>query len=714
MPHATGNNAVPTASTQGNGPGSAGAGADPEMDADAAKVDELTDWLLVPQDIQCILDNAQLIRDWMQDVLLKDVKDTVVTHHTLRYVQASLAMHTATNPKVNVKLRSKFWGPPGQPAPPPEHLVRFGETMEYLTNFFMENGRLRDALNNAVRDSKTVRAGWIKMIWRQDPERTPTGALIHDRQIQAAFRYKYLRDRFKDKLFTEDDADYTSMMELKAYLRTEVVTQLRKDMTAEGVTPIETVTVETQDSIGVHVSTDPRQARMAELLQGKPLTDEEIRDVPRYLGFDFDPVDIEDMRIDWTIDRPEYYRNADRMGFRTRMMREDIIEKFQLDKEQAEHIPDTTSEPNFQSMSTNDKHSNQTNGSTTNTSSAYNVGKLDVWEIWDARDRTVYVMMEGVPFFLNKYIPRNTGPGWFPFYYLWFNEIAGYFYAPSMVELLMPLQNEINSVRTHGLEYRKATLPRLLIGKGAMNEQEIDKFESSSPLQVIEVEKPDEIQKTLFRFEGIAYNPALVSTQEPMLDMQLMAAMPAAGLGGVGTANLATEVSFASEQLKSQQGREQFLFVSFIESIARDMIAIMGRSLPYENAKDIVGPGLIFPTDINQREAFIAELWLDITASPTGKPNVSEELKNLQLVSAIMTEHGMQMNPIWLATRLSEINDQNTDWLSAVGAIGPPPGQKPPMGGGSGQPPGPPPGTPGGGQTSTPPNASLPGGQTPR
>jgi hypothetical protein len=714
MPQAAGNDAVPSASTQGRGPGSAGAGASPEKSADASKIDDLVDWLLVPRDIQAILDNAQPLRDWMQDVLLKDVEDTVVTHHTLRYVQASLAMHTATDPKVNVKLRTKFWGPPGQPAAPPAHLVRFSETMEYLTNFFMKNGRLRDALNNAVRDSKTVRAGWIKMIWRQDPERTPTGALIHDRQIQAAFRYKYLRDRFKDKQFDDTSAEYTSMMELQAYLRTEIVTQLRKDMTASGVTPIESFTVETQDGLGVHVSTDPRQARMSELLQGKPLTDEEIRDVPRYLGFDFDPVDIEDMRIDWTIDRPEYYRNANRMGFRTRMLREDIVEKFNLTDEQAKQIPETTDEPNFQSMSTNDKHKNQTNGSTTNSSSTYNVGTLDVWEIWDARDRTVYVIMEGVDFFLAKYIPRNTGPGWFPFYYLWFNEIAGYFYAPSMVELLIPLQNEINSVRTHGREYRKATLPRLLIGKDAMSEEEIDKFESSSPLQVIEVQKPDEIQKTLFRFDGIAYNPALVSTQEPMLDMQLMAAMPAAGLGGVGTANLATEVSFAAEQLKSQQGREQFLFVSFIESIAKDMIAIMGRSLPPENAKEIVGPGLVFPNDLNQRESFIAELWLDVTASPTGKPNVAEELKNLQVVSAIMTEHGMQMNPIWLATRLSEINDQNTDWLNAVGAMGPPPGADPAAGGMTGQPSGPAPGTPGGGQTSVPPQPSLPGGQTPR
>jgi hypothetical protein len=717
MPQAAGNLAVPVAATAGNGPGSA-KGPSPKLTGDAAKIDDLTNWLRVPRDISCILDQAQGLRDWMQNILMKDEDDTVVTHHTLRYLQASMALLTATDPKANVKIKPKFWAPPGQPNTPPPQLVRFGETVEYLANFFCKQGKLRDALNNAVRDSKTVRAGWVKMIWRQDPERTPTGAFIHDRQLQSAFRYKYLRDQFRDKQFDKTSSLYVSMLELQAFLRTETITQLRKDMQADGSQPAEVVSVETPDAISVNMSVDPRLKRITELMTGADLTDEEIRDVPRFLGFDFDPIDIEDMRIDWTIDRPEYYQCANRIGFRSRLFREEIIEQYKLDKNQAERIPMTPDEPDFMAMDTGDKHRQQSNGTTSNTSTAYNVGTLDVWEVWDARDRTVYVFIEGVDFFLNKYIPRNVGPNWFPFYYLYFNEIAGYLYAPSMVELLMPLQDEINSVRTYGREYRAAVMPRLLIGKNAMSETEIDKFESSHAFQVIEVEKPDEISKTIQRFDGIDYNPQLVSIAEPMMDMQLMAAMPASGLGGVGAAKLATEVSFASQQLKTQQDREQFLFRRFLGSMIRDMIAIIVRSLPYENAKEIVGPGLVFPISPDEREALLADLILDVTVSPTGKPDVEEELKFLSAVSAIMRENGMVMDPIWLSGRLAEIKEDTSDWMSAVKAQvmppPPPPGAAMPGRSPNGPTPGPPPGAPGQVQVAPPPPESLPGGQTPR
>lgn len=719
MQQPKGNNPVPTPPIGVNGKVSTAAGTSP---SDAAKIAEFSEWLEVPDRIKPILEQAQPLRDWMQDVLLKDMEDTCVTHHTLRYVQADLAQLTATDPKANFKPRQKFWGPPGMPNACPPEISRFAETIEYIVNFFAQTGRLRDAINAAARDAKTVRAGWVKLIWRDDPERTPTGALVHDEYLNACFRFKYLRDRYRDGEFGKDSPDYTSMIELDRYMRGEIIKQYRQQMSQDPQAASQVMNVDTGDQIDVVLSVNPIAGRIAELLRGKEIDDDEIDTAPRFYGFDFDVIDIEDMRMDWSIERPEYYQRSRRMAFRTRLKPQEIVERFKLDEEQAAALPSVDDEPNH-SGDQDDKH-RDTASATEAGQASVSDGKIDVWEVWDADDRTVYVMIEGVDFFLNRYTPRNVGPNWFPFFQYWFNEMSGFPYAPSDVELLMPLQDEINSIRSHARDYRKAAMPRLFIAKGAMDPTERQLFENSNPFQVIEVNKPDDIQKTLFPFKGIDYNPALVTIAEPMMDMQLMAGMPAAGLGGVGTAKLATEVSFASQQLKTQQERKMFMFTKQTAAIMWEMAHIIIRSLPYENALEIVGPGLQFPMTLDEREALMAELFLDVRVSPTGKPDVDKEVNNLMLISGLMREHGIVLDGIWLGTELNRITDNSTDWVQAIkmqdpmmAAAG---GSKGPGGAGArpakpsdprptGQPSGPAPGQPSGGQSSTPSPGSLPG-----
>jgi hypothetical protein len=677
---------------------------------DTALIKDLREWLKCPRDIETILNNARRTREWMEAILLKDAEDTVVTHHVLRNQEAKLAHLTATKPQCDLKPRARFEAPPGAPDMADPAVVRFGETVELLANFFAEVGNLRDAANNAARDADTVRAGWLKLIWRDDPERQANGAHIFDADLQRAFRYKWLRDRYKRDEFDDTCTEYQSMKSLEDRLRTDVIKQLQS-MSSGG----EVVHAATPDASIIAISEDPIQARIRELFEGAEIEDEELQDIPRWLGFDFDVIDIEDIRIDWSIDRPEYYHLSRRIGHRTRMRTQQIVEQYHLDEETAKQIPVGDDEPNFESTTTFDKHRDDANNPTTPYPNP-NSNKHDVWEIWDRDDGAVYVFLDSPGILLHKYIPRNVGPQWFPFFYLWFHEMAGRVYAPSTVELSMSLQDEINSIRSHAREYRKAALPRLFIGKGAMSEDEIDKFESSHPWQVIEVEKPDDIRNTLDKFEGVVYNPALTDTSDVFLDMQLINGMPTSGLGATGNAKLATEVAFAGEQLATQTDRTKYLFNAFLKRIFREMVYIIIRKLPYENAVAIAGPGLEFPMNPVEREALIADLILEIDTSPTGKPNAREELEHIQLISSIFANQGMQVNPVFLATRISKALNIETDWHDMIGAVGQIPNQRPPNPGEtpSGAPSGPAPGTPGGGFTTTPTTAQLPGGAVPR
>lgn len=698
MSDAVGNDPVPTAPVEGA-----------VDDSAAEKIRDFEQWLVTPEPITGILERAQKLRDWMNDVLMQDDEDTVVTHHTLRYMQADLAMLTATDPRANFKPKPKYWAQPGQPNIAPAPYIRFAETIELCVNFFMENGNLRDAANSAARAAKTTRAGWVKLIWREDPERTPTGAQIHDEKLNAMFRFRLLRNRFKAGEFAEGCADYTSMKELERYLRGELVTQYRQQKTKT-----EAVAVEGERGVDVVVSTDPIDTRIMELLQGAEITDAELDDVPRYLGFDYDSVNIEDIRIDWgSITNPEFYHLSRRIAHRTRKTRSEVIGAYKLNEAQQAMLPATDDEPDQDRVLDEQRQADQ--AGTQIDRPQITDGKFDVWELWDREDHTVYVFIPGTNFWLNTFTPRNTGPQWYPFFYLWFNELDGWFYAPSDIELLMPLQDEFNSTRSHAREFRKAALPRLLMGKGVMNPEEINKFENSHPYQVIEVEKPDEIQSSLFKFDGVDFNPQLVSTSDVLMEMQMMAGMPASGLGGVGSAKLATEVSFAGQQLKSQQDRKMYLFRRFLGRIATEMAHICVRALPHENAKQIAGPGLVFPISLEEREGLLAELVLDVRVSPAGKPDVESELNHLMMISQLMREQGMLMPPAMLASMIGDITGQVMDFSGviqdpamAAGGMARPP--RPSEGLRTGGPTGPAPGTPGGGQTNVPRPASLPGG----
>jgi hypothetical protein len=700
MTDPVGNDPVPQAPTSD--------GAAPQPSA-AEKIRDFEQWLITPDPITGILERAQMLRDWMNDVLMQDDEDTVVTHHTLRYMQADLAMLTATDPRANFKPKPKYWAPPGQPNIAPPTYIRFAETTELLVNFFVQNGNLRDSANAAARAAKTTRAGWVKLIWRDDPERTPTGAQIHDEKLNAMFKFRYLRDRFKAGEFGEDSADYTSMQELDRYLRGELVTQYRQQKT-----PASAVVVEGPEGVDVVASIDPIDKRVMELLQGAEFTDAELDDVPRYLGFDFDPINIEDIRVDWgSINNPEFYHLSSRIAHRTRKTKAEVIGAYKLTPEQQAMLPATDDEPHQDRVLDEQRQAEQAGDQIERPQ--INDGKFDVWELWDRADRTVYVFIPGTDFWLTTFTPRNTGPQWYPFFYLWFNELDGWFYAPSDAELLMPLQDEFNSTRSHAREYRKAALPRLLIAKGVMSGPEIDKFENSHPYQVIEVEKPDEIQSSLFKFDGVDYNPALVSTADVLMEMQMMAGMPASGLGGVGSAKLATEVSFAGQQLKSQQDRKMYLFRRFLSRIVVEMAHIIVRALPRENAVQIAGPGIVFPQSLEEREGLLAELVLDVSVSPAGKPDVDSELNHLMMVSQIMREHGMLMPPQFLASMLGDITGQVLDFSGiqqdpALAAGGGPRPPRPSEGLRTGGPSGPAPGTPNGGLPGMPRPSSLPGG----
>jgi hypothetical protein len=561
----------------------------------------------------------------------------------------------------------------------------------------------------------------VKLIWRQDPELTAAGAHVFDEDLQRVFRYKWLRDRFRKDEFEVDSSEHTSMTNLEERIRTDLIKQLQMQIEDDPQSPPDSaVSLNDGNASAIVLSEDPRTTRVQELLEGSPISDDELEDIPRFLGFDFDVIDMEDIRADWTIDRPEYYTKSRRLGHRTRLRTQELSEKYNLTDEQKAMLNKKggDDEPDFQSTITSDKHREDAQNTTRTTPNVF-THMHDVWEVWDRDDGMVYVFTEDIDTMLAEYVPRNVGPHWYPFFYLWFHEMSGYFYAPSSIELQMSLQDELNSIRTHAREYRNSSMPRLFIGKDAMSDEEIAKFESSHPMQVIEVERPDEIQKTLFRFDGVNYNPSLVSTSDVFLDMQLINGMPTAGLGGVGNAKLATEVAFAGEQLQTQLDRTKFMFNRFLSDIAREMAYIIVRSLPYENAVAIAGPGIEFPLNPEERERLLVDLILTVDTSPTGKPNVQQELQHIQILSSIFAQQGMQMKPEFLAQRISDALNIETDWQDIIGIVGPPPegggatGGAPGQAPASGQRPGPSPGQPGNTFTETPSNSELPGGKTP-
>ena len=295
-------------------------------------------------------------------------------------------------------------------------------------------------------------------------------------------------------------------------------------------------------------------------------------------------------------------------------------------------------------------------------------GLVLVYEYYDQKSGLQYCVADGYDDFLREPMaPDVKVEGVFPIFPLVFNEVEhkDVLFPPSDIKLLMPMQNEYNRARQGLREHRRANRPKYAAPAGMLEDADKEKLATHPANAVIELQalaSGQKVNDVIQPVQQIGIDPNLYEVRTIFDDVQLVVGSQEANFGGVSKAT-ATETSIAESSRMSSLGANIDDLDSFMSEIARAAGQIMLYEMSGEEVKKIVGQGATWPE--MTREEIMEEVFLEIEAGSTGKPNRAAELQNIERIMPFLLQIP-GIDPSWLAKELLKRLDDKLDITQAI------------------------------------------------
>ena len=296
-------------------------------------------------------------------------------------------------------------------------------------------------------------------------------------------------------------------------------------------------------------------------------------------------------------------------------------------------------------------------------------GKACVWRVYDKLRREVFWICDGYP----DYLKEPTAPeiivnGFWPIFTLLFNEVEDEeeIYPPSDVHFLKHPQREYNNARQGLREHRKANRPKYFAKKGALEEEEKTALEGAPAHAVIElkgIEDKMTIEQLIQPYKGVPIDVNLYETQSIMRDVLFGVGSQEADLGQTGDST-ATESSIAEQSRMTSLSSNIDELNEFLSELARAGSQVLLKEMSSDQVIQIVGPGAVWPE--LSAEQISKELYLEIKAGSTGRPNQAAELAKLERAMPFLIQLA-GINPKVLAKKYSELLDIDEEELIVDG-----------------------------------------------
>ncbi|MFY7925573.1 MAG: hypothetical protein ACOVN5_07165 [Aquidulcibacter sp.] len=293
-----------------------------------------------------------------------------------------------------------------------------------------------------------------------------------------------------------------------------------------------------------------------------------------------------------------------------------------------------------------------------------------VWKMYDKPSGLVYFMADGYHSFLRPpAAPDVFVEDFWPVYPLTFNAVESEedLFPSSDVSLLMDMQREYNRSRQGLREHRNAARPRWVFSNGAFSDEEDPKaLAKLPPLHSLglNIDAETDIRNVLQVVPVPGVDPNLYETGQLFQDMQLVGGSQEANYGGVAKAT-ATESAIAANSTNSSDGSAIDDLDSFLTVIARAAGQILQKEMSAEKVIEIVGPGAVWP-EVSLAD-IASEMFLEVEAGSSGKPNQAIEIANLQrLLPMLIQIPGI--DPVWLAKETIRRLDDRLDVAKAIAA----------------------------------------------
>lgn len=294
-------------------------------------------------------------------------------------------------------------------------------------------------------------------------------------------------------------------------------------------------------------------------------------------------------------------------------------------------------------------------------------GLVCVWKMYDKASGLVYYVADGYNDFLREpAAPDVFVEDFWPIYALTFNDVESEtdLFPPSDVHLMVDQQQEYNRSRQGMREHRRAARPRYVYQIGALEKEDAVAIAQSEPFDATGVNLPQgsKIGDVLDVVPVPGVDPNLYETGQIFTDIQLAVGSSEAQFGGTAKATATESAIAAGSSAASDQSSVDDLD-AFLTNVARASGQILLKEMSEEQVKAVVGIGAVWPH--LTLEEIADELFLEVEAGSSGKPNQAVELENWnKILPFILQMPGI--NPTWIARETLKRLDDRADLTEAL------------------------------------------------
>lgn len=290
-----------------------------------------------------------------------------------------------------------------------------------------------------------------------------------------------------------------------------------------------------------------------------------------------------------------------------------------------------------------------------------------VWEIYNKVDGLVYVVCDGYKDFLREpAAPEVYMERFYPWFAFVMNECDNEttIFPPSDVRLIRAPQMEINRSREGLREHRVANRPLTATAQGMLDDEDLAKLQNRPANAIVELnglQPGQKVDDLLQAVKGPGIDPNMYETNGAFEDILRSVGTQEANLGGTSNST-ATESSIAQASMTSALGSNIDDLNDVLTQLARAAGQILLLNVSKETVSQIVGPGAVWPEMTAQEVA--QEIYLEIEANSTGRPNQAEEIANAEKIVPLLLQIP-GINPEFIARELIRRMDDRMDITEA-------------------------------------------------
>jgi hypothetical protein len=290
-----------------------------------------------------------------------------------------------------------------------------------------------------------------------------------------------------------------------------------------------------------------------------------------------------------------------------------------------------------------------------------------VWEIYSRKDGLVYIVCDGYPDFLREpaapdcYLDR-----FYPWFPIILNE--GYhdseIFPKSDIDLIRDMQLELNRARQGLREQRHANRPMIAVSEGLLEDSDREKLRTHPANAVLELrglQPGQRIEDVLQPVKMPDIDPAMYNTDSTFEDILRVTGQDAASMGQTSSTT-ATDVSVAQSaqhtDLSSVLDDQDDLLTEMAQAGGKLLLLNVGP----ETVQKILGPGAAWPQ--LTKEDVAENLYLEVKAGSTGRPNRQQDMQNAQIIFPMLMRIP-NISPEWMARELLRRMDDRMDLTEA-------------------------------------------------